>query len=256
MDGQWFPGQRVQFEGRGGSYRANAVAFDGTNDFLTRGAGWTGLSDSDRMLMSFWLKLSGGEGSFQRILNAVSSVGGSTNRTRFFKETTDTFKMFIGRSDGIDFLGYETNSAIIKTANGWQHFLLELDVSVGTNRLYVNDSSQAMTESGGTGSSWDITQADWGLGGRPDGNSKLNGDLADFMVWWGLTLPNISTESVRRNFISAAGKPIAPAVAVAAYGTPVLAFYGDTDSWHTNKGSGGGMTENGALTTATTSPSD
>jgi len=31
---------------------------------------------------------------------------------------------------------------------------------------------------------------------------------------------------------------------------------GDTATWHTNKGGGGGFTENGALTTSSTSPSD
>ena len=79
--------------------------------------------------------------------------------------------------------------------------------------------------------------------------------MADLMMWPGTYL-DFSVEANRRLFISAAGKPVDPAVAVAALGTPIVRFSGPTASWHTNKGSGGGFTENGALTDASTSPSD
>lgn len=35
---------------------------------------------------------------------------------------------------------------------------------------------------------------------------------------------------------------------------PLVFFSGATASWHTNQGSGGGFTENGALTDAATNP--
>ena len=102
----------------------------------------------------------------------------------------------------------------------------------------------------------DYDEADIGIGGEPDGSTLFDGDLAD--LYFTNEYLDISVEANRREFIDASGKPVDLGVT----GTnptgsqPLLFFSGDTSSWHTNKGSGGGMTEVGALTDAATSPSD
>ena len=69
---------------------------------------------------------------------------------------------------------------------------------------------------------------------------------------------DISVENNRRKFIDADGFPVdlgsdgSTPTGIAA----IMFFSGATVSWHTNDGSGGGFTENGALTDAATSPSD
>jgi len=69
---------------------------------------------------------------------------------------------------------------------------------------------------------------------------------------------DLSIEANRRKFIDAIGKPVDLGVdGSTPTGTaPLIFLSGTTIDWHTNKGSGGGFTEVGALTTATTSPSD
>jgi hypothetical protein len=70
---------------------------------------------------------------------------------------------------------------------------------------------------------------------------------------------DLSIEANRRKFISAAGKP-ADDLGASGEGptgtNPTVFLSGDTVTWHTNKGSGGGFTEVGALTDASSSPSD
>ena len=85
---------------------------------------------------------------------------------------------------------------------------------------------------------------------------KFKGFCGDF--WFTQTYIDISDESNRRKFISTGGKPIN----LSANGSeptgsqPLVFMSGATASWHTNKGTGGGYTEYGALTNAASSPSD
>jgi hypothetical protein len=89
------------------------------------------------------------------------------------------------------------------------------------------------------------------------GASKLDGDLSEVYINHAASL-DLSIEANRRKFISATLKPVnLGATGSLPTGTaPIMFFSGATASWETNKGSGGGFTENGALTTASTSPSD
>lgn len=69
-------------------------------------------------------------------------------------------------------------------------------------------------------------------------------------------LPLLTGPQDRRNFIDADGKPVAPTVAIAAYGTPTVALIGNASAFLTNQGTGGAFTLTGSLTNAATSPSD
>ena len=69
---------------------------------------------------------------------------------------------------------------------------------------------------------------------------------------------DITTESNRRKFIDENGFPVdLGATGQLPLGADPLCFFsGATPAWQTNKGDGGGFTENGTLVTATTFPSD
>lgn len=58
------------------------------------------------------------------------------------------------------------------------------------------------------------------------------------------------------NFVTVDNKPVNPATAALAYGSPTILFAGDHTGFATNQGTGGAFTLTGALTNATTSPSD
>jgi hypothetical protein len=81
------------------AYIANAVDFDGTNDYLVRGADFTGNMDDSRGIFSCWARLDGGiieqqmlcrigqasllrefgGGSVQRLFFSLSNAEGSAN---------------------------------------------------------------------------------------------------------------------------------------------------------------------------------
>lgn len=85
-------------------------------------------------------------------------------------------------------------------------------------------------------------------------------NVADLFIFAGQSLLTGSDIALatRRLFIDGSGKPVDPATAVAALGSPTMLFSGDHTGFVTNQGSGGGAfaVSEGALTNATTSPSD
>jgi hypothetical protein len=85
----------------------------------------------------------------------------------------------------------------------------------------------------------------------PSYNPKFQ--MADFLMWTGVSL-DTSVEANRRLFITAAGRPVHPSVAIAALGTPVYDFRGPASSVETNLGSAGSVTKTGTVTDYTPGP--
>lgn len=261
LDGQFYPGQTVQFDGDGlspiadvGTYRANAVNFDGTNDWLTRDAGLTGAADSKLLTFSAWLQPTAAGG---RILIGSPTLASATERTRIGISAGSKF--FIGGTlADSSTLGLLVLSVTSIVSAGWFHVIGSFDMAdTGKRHLYLNDVDD-LSVTTYTDAAVDFTYADWSVGAVPNGNTKFTGDVADLMFWPGV-YTDFSVEANRRLFIDASGKPVHPKTAIASLGAPLVLLHGISDShlsWHTNKGSGGGFTENGALTNAADSPSD
>ncbi|WP_224710078.1 hypothetical protein [Mesorhizobium sp. CA5] len=148
------------------------------------------------------------------------------------------------------------SSASYFVASGWCHFLVSFQLaSTATRWLYMNDVSDLATvPTYATGSTVDWTLVDWFISGGGTGNLKYPGDMADLLVW--PTYLDLSVVANRRLFIDSIKKPVDPAVAVAALGTPLIRLSGPTSGWPTNKGGGGGFTLSGTLADATTRPGD
>lgn len=260
MDGQFFPGQAIQFDGgpRGrpfidaGAYRANAVAFDGTNDYLLRGAGLTGAADSKLLTASVWLK-KGVDGVNVRILSSPDTASFLQ-----FYVTSGNVLTFAAEDPADTGNVIRATSASYLVASGWTHIVLSFDLSdTGKRHLYRNDSSSVSWPTY-TDADMDLTATDWAVGSIVSGGQKAAMDLADLQVWFGVYV-DLSVEANRRLFISASGKPVSPALARASLGEPTILLHGIGSGyrqWHENKGSGGGFTLNGALADASSSPSD
>jgi hypothetical protein len=239
-----------------GGYRANAVAFDGVNDYLTRGAGLTGAADSKMFTFSAWLKTNA-DGVAYEWFNALTTVGGSTALFRVVKQTSDRIALIGANSAQVTIV--ELRSAIdsVEAADGWVHILASCDLADTAKRhLYIDDVSDLAVVTY-TDDTIDFTFADWAVGAKASGTSKLNGDLADLWFEDGL-YTDFSVAANRRKFITASLKPVyLGANGEIPTGTsPIVFLSGATASWEANKGTGGGFTENGALTDAATSPSD
>lgn len=229
-------------------YFANAVTFDGANDYLTRGGDLTGNADGKVGIFSCWMKANGGDGTIRSI------AGGAGGVPEFRHHSDNKFHLDLYTS-GLSNILRMTSSAFL-AGSGWKHLLASWDLAAGATHLYVNDVSDKALVTGPTNNTINYTRTDHLVGARDGGSNKINADLADLYINHAAYL-DLSVEANRRKFISATGKPVY--LGASGQGptgsSPLVFLSGPTASWETNRGTGGGFTESGALTDATTSPS-
>ncbi len=234
------------------AYAAQAVRFDRTNDWLDREAGLTGAVDGVNALISFWFNMKGSDGSLQTFLH---NSGGIVSVRR---DAGNTITVFLANA-ALSILWQATTTATFLLAGGWLHFLMSADTTtdVSTRLVYINDVAETMVSETKNAGDIDYTRADFAVGAEAaTGNNRVDADLADLYV--GAEFLNLATEANRRKFIDAAGKPVDLGDdGSTPTGTKPLVYQsGATAAWHTNKGSGGGFTEVGALVDGASSPSD
>jgi hypothetical protein len=232
-------------------FPVNAVHFDGTNDHLNRGAGLTGGSDGNSILISLWFNFTGGDGVAQYFFTD------SSNKILIHRRTSGLFQFRLRSAAPATLWEIDTTASYTTASNpGWHHMLIaaELD-GTPVGQIYIDDSAAPFTvaEALATGSI-DWTETDYFVGSTQVPGSRLNGDFAE--VYITDEYLDISIEANRRKFVTGGIKPVdLGGDGSDPTGTaPLIFMSGDTDTWHTNKGSGGGFTENGALTDAASSP--
>jgi hypothetical protein len=234
----------------------NAVNFDGTNDYLTRGAALTGVANTDFLLVSLWFN----------IRNLTGTVGfiHFANNSRFdiIRIASDRLKVEFSNVAGAILWSLETTAPYTNLLNpGWHHLLVQADMGAADRRqIYIDDAVPSLAVNNtGTNAAIGYAQAltDTVIGAGAAGDNKFNGDLAEVYISHAESL-DLSVEANRRKFISATGKPVDLGAdgSTPTGAAPIMFFSGPTVDWHTNKGTGGGFTENGALTDASSSPSD
>lgn len=245
----FFATQLIGFGAEAG-HVAQAVVFDGTNDYLTRGGDLTGNADGKAGIVSVWLNFQGGDGSFQRIF--ASEFSG----VRFLVDRTDTnkFRVFGANAAGTTILNLQSTTSIT-TTSGWVHILASWNLATTTAQLYLNDVNDANVVTA-TNDTIDYTQANWSAGGNGDGTFKLNAFIADAYLNLATSL-DLSNASNRSKFILGR-RPVFLGVdgSLPTGAQPIVFLSGNVASpFATNKGSGGGFTTNGTLTDASSSPS-
>ncbi len=127
--------------------------------------------------------------------------------------------------------------------------------NVSNRHCYINDVS-SYTDIAYIDDIIDLdTEGLWRIGASTSGaaSGKLDGDIADLRIDFG-TYIDLSVEANRRKFISSSGRPVdlGSDGSVPTGSAPDIFLSGDTATWHTNDGVGGGFTENGALTDGAT----
>lgn len=229
------------------AYEAQGVTFDGTNDYLLRGADLTGNANSKIFTGSLWLRRNT-TGSTQRI------GAGALGRWQIeFISSTDVIKFECENASNVIIL--DCRSSAITDAN-WHHILWSFDLSNASNRhIYVDDASDLASVLTYTDDTIDYTVTNHSIGAQVNANSKFNGDLADVWIDFAQYI-DFSVEANRRDFIGPNGGTIdLGSDGSTPTGTaPIMFFSGATSTWHTNDGTGGGFTENGAIADASTNP--
>ncbi len=236
-------------------YTADAAAFGGTVQ-CKRSSAWDGPAvDSKSAIFSGWFNFTGGDGAWHVLLQMADGIG---------------FNVARDSGNKIECVGHNSGSAeklrIDTTANftassGWNHFLISFDLATTTVQMYVNDSSDiAITYN--VNDTLDYTRSNECVGGyQHNGQYKPDADMFDLYLLYGTHL-DLTTESNRRKFIDAAGKPVAWADILSEVGTPIMGLHLDEGEAPANfgdnaDGSGGSIAAStGTLTTASTSPTD
>jgi hypothetical protein len=234
-------------------YTANAVDFDGTNDYLLRGAGFTGAADSSTGIFSAWIRLDGGDASG---LYICSNTG---DKFIAYRRSNNKISFNLSGTAGGDF-GFETVNSYTASA-AWLHILASwsTNFSAGNklSHLYINNTSdKTVIYDTDPGFIIDYTVADNSVGANTAAGSKFNGCMSEVYFAPGQFL-DFSVQANREKFILG-GKPVSlGADGSTPTGTaPILYLKNPAASFGTNSGTGGNLTITGTLDVATTSPSD
>lgn len=217
------------------------VNFDGTSDRLS-----TALVASDSKVWSgsCWIRVVG-SGTLQYIAQSTGSAIAIS-----YSGATGNLAMLAENSAGTGILSALLNSALV-AGSGWHHLLWSIDLADSGNRsIYVDDVNVTgdVTWSTYTDDTIDFTVASTSIGGQVNNTNFVAGDMGPFWMKAGGSYIDFTTEANRRDFITSDGKPTVP-TEYPSRGD--IELHGRTDSWHLNQGTGGGFTENGALTDGT-----
>ncbi len=230
------------------AYVADAVVFDGSNDYITTAAN-IAAADGKSGMLSFWINLNSGDG----VQQLISFVGGGP--WHIARQADNKFKIYLNTGS----LNLITTATLV-VASGWTHVLASWDVATGYSDIYFDDVQQALDTDTTTNTTLDYTYTSMGWMAGDTGILKVSADVFDFwMVLDGFL--DLTTTSNRRLFIDAAGKPVDLGATGTLPGyTPRIFFHlddGETaNNFATNAGVGGTTTLVGTLATAATSPTD
>ena len=237
-----------------GLFVADAVEFDGTNDYLKTTSG-LGASDNKFATYSFWFKFATAAGTDQIFSNDDGTV---TNKYMYFqRDANERFQgQWLNAAGTITMTWVGAVNEVADT--DWHHFILSVDMSdTGKRHIYIDgvDSSPA----------WGVylnenlihSRSNWWIGtfrGLLDAN-VLDGDMAEF--YFTNEYIDLSVALNREKFIKN-GKPVLlGGDGSTPTGTqPLIYFNGNAAAWNagTNAGSGGNFTMTGAVTDSTNEP--
>jgi hypothetical protein len=235
-------------------YTAKAVAFN-NSPYLTKGSAWTGGASTSTAIISFWIKMTGGDGVLQYIFTDQELTTWVTWITR----TTGNKIRFTLQNTSGGAQGADITSATSITADGdWHHVLLARNGS--TLYLYIDGSSDSYSTSYLTSDTTGWTRSPI-IAARTGPTGVLRADLFDFYIHIEAYL-DISNSTNREKFRDDSGKPVyLGANGELPTGSTPIAFHhvdenGSASDFVTNLGTGGGMTLNGTLSLSGTSPTD
>lgn len=244
------------------AFPVGGVDFDGTNDYLTRGAALTGQADSPDAWLSMWLRIDGSDG----LLMNIWDYSDSGQNAMIYRNSANKFLCyFLDSTAAIGTFGYTSGAARTSSAS-WLHLAMNWQWrSTLVQQVYINGVSDFGTDDKNAGNlSCKFTYADSRIGaliGSSPGAGNFNGCMAEFIWAPGQTL-DLSVAANMAKLRDASGRPVDPgATGNLPSGTAPLVYLsvrsGDAaTAFATNRGTGGNFTITGSLDLSSTSPSD
>jgi hypothetical protein len=230
-------------DGNGNGYVADFVTFDGTNDYIERGADLSGNADGQLGILSAWLK-SNGDGTTQWIY-----IDGVAGYIKLEKDSSNKIIIRLANSSNSTIMNLKSTTAYT-TSSGLIHVLAAWDLANQIAYLYIDDvDDESIGDSIAVNDTIDYTRTNHYIGGSPVGN-RFDGCISEFYFNMAEFL-DISVEANRRKFINAAGDPVdlGSDGSTPTSTAPIVYQNGDFTNFETNQGTGGNFTVTGALTT-------
>lgn len=219
---------------------AEAVDFDGTNDYLSRSSDLTGNADGKTFTFSAWVW--GWEAATNYTL--YGSYNGTTAQFRV-NINNDGIWVYGTNSAGTQILlAYSANPSLARP-NTFNHVLVSFDLTSASNRyFYFNDVNitSGVTWSTYTNDSINFTNTTHTIGATGTPSLYLKGRLAH--VYLDYVYRDLSVEANRRKFITADRKPAAGQASL----NPILYLpMTSPETAFVNEGTGGDFTLNGVV---------
>lgn len=244
---QSFPGYSLFSQGFD-LVETEGVTFDGSNDYLTRGADLTSLSNGRIGTVAMRIRIDDGDGANRYIYE------GATSGVDIFLDTANKLNIRANNTAGNSVKLLAKSTTAYTAGATWLNVLCSWNGTTDTDPLlYINDSDDldaASSESEDEDYKYSTTEHS--VGAQVNGSSKFDGDI-EFLYINFTEKVLISTEANRRLFFDSRGAPVSlGADGSTPTGTaPHVYLSGALATWHTNKGTGGGFTVTGTLTAAT-----
>jgi len=238
----------------GAGFAPLAADFDGTNDYMSRGATLTGAVNGRLGTFSGWVRLDGGDSTLLGIFGVEEDTVNRSSANNF------SIRLLTDTGAGIYYFGtttsYTTNAA-------WRHILASWDTTGGgTSHLYINNVSDKSITYGSTGGLVGYADGDCAIGSEGPavvGTNRFNGGIAE--IWFNPTFLDLSVASNRAKFIDPTTlKPVdLGADGSVPLGSQPIVYQslrsGDAvTAFATNRGTGGNFTITGTLDLITPSP--
>lgn len=235
----------------------DAADFDGTNDYMTRGAAITGIADSKIFSFNGWLNPTTGSGA--KTIFIVEDVA-SIFQVQYAGATG---VITVLATDGVVTSVLSMTSTSSVTFGSWNHVAISVDLSDTAKRwIYINgaDATPASPVTYvNTAIGFSIgTNAEFG--GRFLGTGKITSGAAEIAFWPGSYL-NLSDPATLAKLMYT-NKPVNMGTdASTPTGVAAICYFHLDDAeapanFALNRGTGGDFTVVGTLTTSATSPSD
>lgn len=212
---------------------ADAIDFDGTNDYLSRSSDLVGNTDGKTFTFSAWVWAAG---------TVTQTIYASS--TKFVIETNGKTISCRGyTAGGAEILNFSTNSSSGGANETFSHILISVDLTSTANRhVYVNDIAVPVSWTTYSNSIIDFSDAGHTIAAAIGGAAKLKGRVAD--IFFDKTYRDLSVEANRRLFITADRKPAANQAAL----NPILYLpLNDPTQAGKNLGTGGDFALTGVV---------
>jgi hypothetical protein len=234
-------------------YTANGVHFDGTNDSMTI-ASLSGIADGKKGIVSFWFKMTGGDGNFQILWE-------TDDQTAFTVQRFNNGKWLVNGADSgnATTLSILSSTTYTSSMSDWAHFAASWDGAAGSPYAYMFvdgvDVSSSVTIPSGNDIDYNEAGGDWHFGNRVGGSLKVDMDIAEFYFNTAEAL-DISNATNLQKFRSAGGAPVSlGSDGSTPTGTaPIVYLKGPAASWPTNAGTGCNFTASGTITDSADNP--